>query len=299
MDNTDINVDANEDRKLSKSQKKRLKEYQALGTNSKARSDKEKFDARYAALSKKSFSRRKKLDRLSTYEQFCELLSEGASKTLNPAIFLDFVVSLISVYVGQNQTVSISKYTSNNHINNAPLAITHIDQLIPYYAPRDKISFRIPSNIQKAMQRSLQTEQEEEKETLKDEVFSLNASYAFGALPDQRLLQDNKCIPYVMDETFRWTILYGTKIRPPKFRGRESRNTFDKIVAAAIISDGCGVTYCIYGTRDGLFYNKDEGKPIKIIDQMVDGIFRQNDYLFAVCQGTVLYNVSLTTKNGE
>ena len=29
------------------------------------------------------------------------------------------------------------------------------------------------------------------------------------------------------------------------------------------------------------------------------GIFRQNDYLFVVCQGPILYNISLTTKNSE
>ena len=66
------------------------------------------------------------------------------------------------------------------------------------------------------------------------------------------------------------------------------------------MSDGKDVTYCIYGTRDGLFYNKRENKkPTKLIDKMVDGIWRQNDYLFVLCQGPILYNISLSTKTNE
>ena len=120
---------------------------------------------------------------------------------------------------------------------------------------------------------------DDSKQKTNDRI-SINASYAFGALPDQRLFKDNKCIPYVMDETFRWTILYGTKVKPPQLR----RVAFERIVGVAIISDGSEHCYCIYGTRDGLFYNNSKGKCIKIIDAMVDGVFRQNDYLFDIIQ---------------
>jgi len=258
------------------------------------------------------------------YQQFCEILSIHGSRTLNPSNFLDYLSSLITIYIGKNQTVSISKYSSNNHINNHPLSITNIDMLIPYHAPRDKVSFTIPQSIKNKMKKALQIEQEKKNEYMSwdtsenqidiistpknndnhkqvenvNDKYSINASYAFGALPDQRLFADNKCSPYVMDETFRWTILYGTTVKPPKFRGKA--NCFEKITAAAIISDGENITYCIYGTRNGLFYNKNERqKPVKIINKMVNGIWRQNDNLFVLCQGPILYNISLTTKSAE
>ena len=90
------------------------------------------------------------------YQQFCEILSIRGSKTLNPSNFLDFLASLITVYVGKNQTVSISKYTSNKHIDNKPLTIHNIDMLIPYYAPRDRISFKLPQKIKQQMIKAAQ-----------------------------------------------------------------------------------------------------------------------------------------------
>ncbi len=250
------------------------------------------------------------------YEQFCEILSIHGSRTLNPSNFLDYLASLITIYIGKNQTISISKYTSNNYINNNPLSITNIDMLIPYYAPRDKISFRIPLNIENKMRQALEIEKEKNDEYIDwdsnsenkinldmniktdicksdNNIFNINASYAFGAIPDQRLFADDKCMPYIMDETFRWVILYNTIIKPPKLENKPAG--FEKVVAAAIISDGNNYTYCIYGTRNGLYYNSIETqKPILLIDEMVDGIFRQNDYLFVLCQGPILYNISLT-----
>ena len=68
----------------------------ALGMSSKARNDKQKFDARYATLHQKSFSRRKKLTKLSMYQQFCAILSIRSSRTLNPTNFLDYLASLIT-----------------------------------------------------------------------------------------------------------------------------------------------------------------------------------------------------------
>ena len=36
-----------------------------------------------------------------------------------------------------------------------------------------------------------------------------------------------------------------------------------------------------------------------MIDGRVLGIFRQNDHLFVLCRGPILYNISLTTKTGQ
>lgn len=69
----------------------------------------------------------------------------------------------------------------------------------------------------------------------------------------------------------------------------------------AVISDGVKSTFCIYGTESGLFYNKHDqmgrivSKPTELLsDEVVEGIFRQNDYLFVVTGGPKLYSVSLT-----
>lgn len=315
-----------EERKLSKAQQKRLEQYQKLGNTSKAKVDKQKFDQRYASLYQRSFSRRKRLTELSMYDQFCEILSIRASKTLNPSNFLDYLASVITVYIGQNQTVAISKLTSNTPSihRHRPLSITNVDMLIPYFAPRDKITLKMPptTTTQQHHQRALQSKpqrehksnddaddedegDEEEKQPeveqavatpQKEETMSINALYAFAALPDQRLFADNKCSPYILDDTFRWTIISDTNCKPPRLSNKPAG--FQKIVGAAILSDGADHTYCVYGTRAGLFYNDTmTGKPVKIIDKMVDALFRQNDYLFALCHGPVLYNISLTTKN--
>ena len=75
-------------------------------------------------------------------------------------------------------------------------------------------------------------------------------------------------------------------------------------VYIAVISDGAGHTFCVYGTKDGLFYNRRDGEgnvvsePTRLLTDFVDGIFRQNDSLFVVTPGPKLYNVSLTA-DGE
>ena len=64
------------------------------------------------------------------------------------------------------------------------------------------------------------------------DICSMTTSYAFAALPDQRLLADDKCRPYVLDDNFRWTILHGTGVRPPKIENRSAG--FCKVRAAGL-----------------------------------------------------------------
>ena len=97
--------------------------------------------------------------------------------------------------------------------------------LIPYCAPRDKISFKLPPSIKQQMLKAQQIKDAQQNENeyidmhwdddyddydeknnennedeLKnnddddDDRIDINASYAFGALPDQRLFADNKVV---------------------------------------------------------------------------------------------------------
>ena len=146
---------------------------------------------------------------------------------------MDYVAVLISIYVGTNNTVSIQKESANKHINNKRLAITNIDSLIPLFEMRDRVTFQHPDFSQlNEMAQQVEDDGKEEQDPdaepdedpveseLDIEVSSMTASYAFAALPDQRLISDGKCQPYVLDDNFRWTILHGTGITPPRLEHR-------------------------------------------------------------------------------
>eukprot|EP00485_Elphidium_margaritaceum_P000953 CAMPEP_0202693930 /NCGR_PEP_ID=MMETSP1385-20130828/7930_1 /ASSEMBLY_ACC=CAM_ASM_000861 /TAXON_ID=933848 /ORGANISM="Elphidium margaritaceum" /LENGTH=412 /DNA_ID=CAMNT_0049349693 /DNA_START=15 /DNA_END=1250 /DNA_ORIENTATION=+ len=277
-----------EEKNLTATQKKRLQQYQSLGSQSKTKADKDKFNAKYNVLYQKSLSRRLKMHELSMYQQFTEILCIGSSKTLNPSNFLDYLASIITLFIGQNVTVSISKYSSNPLANAGPTIITSVARLIPFHAPRDKVTYAVTvdkqtSNQSQATKRSIVTKH-------------ITASYAFAALPDQRLFADGKCNPYVLDDTFKWQTLYGTTCKSPKLENK--RTGFQPIVAAAVIGDGERNTFCVYGTRNGLYYNHPQtGAPVLVVADRVDGIFRQHDHLYALMRGPALYSIALADKN--
>merc|ERR1711997_625710 len=104
----------------------------------------------------------------------------------------------------------------------------------------------------------LEDAKDEAKESSGIGVCSMVTSYAFAAFPDQRLLGDGKCSPYVLDDNFRWTIVHGAGVCPQRLENRNAG--YHKIRAAAMISDGAGHTFCVYGTKDGLFYNQRDDK---------------------------------------
>jgi len=301
---------------LTQSQQKRLEKYQSLGSSSKTRADKRNV-AQITSTSN--------LKDLSEFGQFCETLCSADGKALNPSNFLDWVVVLISLYTGTDQTISIQKWSANKHSDDKPLSIHNIDSLIPVMGPRDRIMYQRPDFL--AIHRIRRQNQDDAKHEASDlgddqdivpsmesdtpkvpppdiELCGMTTSYAFAALPDQRLLADDKCRPYVLDDTFRWTIVHGTGVRPPPIQDRRAGH--QKIRAAAVISDGEGHTYCVYGTKQGLFYNAQDEygytvkEPIRLLNaaERVNGIFRQNDYLFVLTAGPKLYNVTLT-ENGE
>eukprot|EP01084_Bolivina_argentea_P064100 116932_1 len=98
---------------------------------------------------------------------------------------------------------------------------------------------------------------------------------------------------HINDYLQMMNVCHNTMIKPSKLQDKPAG--FEKVVAAAIISDGNNYTYCMSGTRNGLYYNSiGTQKQILLIDEMADGIRRQNDYLFVLCQGPILYNISLT-----
>ena len=127
---------------------------------------------------------------------------------------------------------------------------------------------------------------------------TMTASYSFAALPDQRLLADGKCSAYLMDQHFRWTVLHSTRVQPPKVPNRPA--AFQRVLAAALMSDGKDTSVCVYATGKGLFYNAHaQSEPLKLIDGRVDGIFRQHDHLYAVSAGPVLHELALTTQTRQ
>jgi len=290
-----MNIPIKTESQMTKSQQKRYAKYQALGTKSKTRSDK-----RVMAISE--------MQDLSEFDRFCLTLATAEKRTLDPSDFLDYLAALVAVYTGSFQTVSIRRSTSNSHEQR--LVVVGIDSLIPVMGPGDRMTY-LPSDYST---RNVDTNEQDDEKREEMEVHSMTASYAFAALPDQRLMkQDSKCRPYVLDDNFQWTVLYGAGVYPTRLLDHQNnpRSVGHNINASAIISDGDAHTFCVYATNDfnerednGLYYNQQDEygnpstTPTQLLNCTVNGIFRQNDYLFVLCPGPKLYNVTLS-ENGE
>ena len=213
-----------------------------MGTTSNTRV-KQKNVAQYKSAAK--------LEDLSEYDQFCHVLSSADGRTLNPSNFMDYIAILVSIYTGTDQTVSIQKWSANNHCDDRVLAITSLDSLIPCIGPRDKISYQNPdfSRIQSILPQimddtdDVQSDEDQKEDSLDKttdvedgstniDMSSMTTSYAFAAFPDQRLFADGKCSPYILDDNFRWTIVHGTGVCPSRIEHRVAGYT--KVRAAGL-----------------------------------------------------------------
>lgn len=131
----------------------------------------------------------------SYYEYFVDFLSyitgnqnrsidsKSIVLSLNPRHFIEALVITIQCFIGTNQTISIAKFTSNYSMEHMKrLHITHVQMIIPYFAPKVINQTRIVGNTaeeEAEFDEKMRIKKENERRMDEEESDSDSSSYGW------------------------------------------------------------------------------------------------------------------------